>query len=145
MNDETKPLKYWIDLAKWIAHEAHAGQFRRDNTTPYIKHPAAVVKQLEPRLKPIGWLHDVVEDTNVTIEELIDVGFPSYIINGVEDMTHKEGDTNMRYWKNMLTNPDAVTVKIADIKTNLADAPSERQKIKYEKALELFSKAGYSV
>jgi len=140
-----KTLDYWIDLAKRMAVAAHTGQFRNDKKTPYIKHPEAVAKLVESRLKPIAWLHDVVEDTDLTIQDLQDAGFPNYIVNAVDDLTHRKSDTNVFYWNNMLKNADAVTVKIADIMTNLNDAPTEYQKIKYQRALKVFADAGYKV
>lgn len=146
MNDQSeKTLDYWINLATQIADKAHTGQFRNDRTTPYIKHPEAVASAVESRLKPIAWLHDVMEDTSVTIQDLTYAGFPSYIVDAVEDITHRKSDTNMAYWKQMLRNPDAVNVKIADIKANLGDSPTDYQKIKYERALKVFAAAGYSV
>lgn len=146
MNDNSeKTLDYWVNLAKQIAVKAHTGQFRNDKTTPYIKHPEKVADSVEPRLKPIAWLHDVVEDTNVTLQDLTDAGFPSYVVDAVDAITHRKSDTNMVYWKKMLQNSEAVNVKIADIRANLGDSPSDYQKIKYERALKIFAAAGYSV
>ena len=51
----------------------------------------------------------------------------------------------MDYWKKILKNPDAAIVKIADIKYNLSDSPSDHARVKYEKALKLFAMSGYSV
>ena len=146
MNDKSeKTLDYWINLAKQIAVQAHTGQFRNDKKTPYIKHPEAVAQMVEERLKPIAWLHDVVEDTGVSLQDLVDAGFPSYVTDAVDSITHRKSDTNVTYWKNMLNNPDAVIVKIADIKTNLNDTPNDYQKMKYARALKVFADAGYDV
>jgi len=146
MNDNTeKTLDYWINLAKKIATEAHTGQFRNDKTTPYIKHPEAVANAVDSRLKPIAWLHDVVEDTHVSIQDLRDAGFPNYIVDAVDAITHRKNDTNVVYWQQVLRNADAVEVKIADIKTNLGDAPNDYQKMKYARALKIFADAGYTV
>lgn len=135
----------WIEKAKEIATHAHAGQFRRDGTTPYITHPEAVAASVEDRLKPIAYLHDVPEDTETTIEDLKREGFPDYIIAAVTLLTHKDGQSNMKYWHEILTNADAVKVKIADIKHNLSCNPSEHAKEKYARALTLFAEYGYSV
>jgi len=145
MNPIEKTLDYWINLARQIAITAHQGQFRRDKVTPYIKHVEAVANALEKRLQPIGWLHDVVEDTDITLEDLKNYGFPQYVIDGVDLMTHRKNVTNMDYWRNMLQNVDVVTVKIADIKYNLGDNPTEQQKQKYQRALKLFVDAGYTI
>ena len=68
-----------IELAKKIAFEKHNGQFRRDGVTPYINHPAEVVRLLEKSNASAheiaaGWLHDVIEDTGTTLEELTNLG-----------------------------------------------------------------------
>lgn len=125
--------------------EAHKGQFRRDGVTPYETHPEAVAQSVPDRLKPIAYLHDVVEDTEVTIEDLEKEGFPAYVLTAVSLLTHRHGQSNHVYWHNLLTNPDAVQVKIADIKHNLSGSPSDHAKRKYARALEIFAKAGYSV
>lgn len=142
---EDKTLDYWINAAREIAISAHEGQFRRDGKTPYIRHPEQVAKNVEKRLQPIAWLHDVVEDTTVSLEDLKIAQFPQYIIDAVDLLTHRSSEPNVIYWKRMLQNRDAVTVKIADIKANLKDSPTERQAEKYRRALKLFADAGYSV
>ncbi len=144
MNLTDQTLEYWTERAKQLAIAAHEGQKRRQGT-PYIEHPARVAAAVEARLKPIAWLHDVVEDTNLTTDDLKKAGFPSYVINAIDLLTHKKEDTNMVYWKKILTNPDAAAVKVADLKDNLSDQPNEYQKQKYAKALKLFSGSGISV
>jgi (p)ppGpp synthase/HD superfamily hydrolase len=62
---------------------------KRTNGSSYIKHPARVAAKVEDRLKPIAWLHDVVEDTKVTMEDLRVEGFPTYILDAVDVLTHK--------------------------------------------------------
>lgn len=66
-----------IEKAKAYATEAHAGQTRKDGETPFIDHPEAVVETLKgylygeaDELLPAAWLHDVVEDTDRTIENI---------------------------------------------------------------------------
>lgn len=147
MKSNEKTLEYWIQQAQEIATRAHRGQFRNDNTTPYINHPIRVSVAVEDRLKPIALLHDSIEDSDgkVTLDTLREYGFPQYIITAVNLLTHKHGDSNMVYWKNILTNEDASKVKIADIRDNLGDSPSEYAKQKYVRALELFKQMGYSI
>lgn len=146
-NVNEKPLEYWIQQAMKIAEKAHRGQFRNDNTTPYIKHPSRVADAVEDRLKPIALLHDSIEDSKgrITLDTLREYGFPQYIITAVNLLTHKPGDSNIVYWKNILTNEDAVKVKLADIYDNMKDSPSEHAKQKYVRALELFKQMGYSI
>ena len=134
----------WIQLAKAIATAAHEGQ-KRNGGEPYITHPAAIASALEPRLQPIGWLHDTVEDTKVTLDDLKKEGFPSYIIDAVDLLTHKKGDSNVVYWGKIAANPDAVEVKKKDIAHNLGSNPSEHAKQKYAKAIEFFKQKGFSI
>ena len=144
MNLTEQTVEHWIERAKQIATVAHEGQ-KRTNGSPYINHPARIADKAELRLKPIAWLHDVPEDTNVTLEDLKREGFPTYILAAVDLLTHRKGDTNMAYWKKILTNPDAVSVKLMDIQDNMGETPSEYAKEKYGRALALFKQAGYSL
>ena len=136
-------LDKMIEMAKWIAEKGHEGQFRKDGKTPYVEHVNAVADAVEPRLKPIAYLHDIVEDTNISLEELIQLGFDDYVIDAVDLLTPRNRIPNIEYWKKIATNPDAVTVKLADIKHNLSSSPSEHAKEKYAKALTFFKALGY--
>ena len=140
MND----INHWIRLAELVATAAHSGQ-TRSNGVPYITHPKRVAANVEDRLKPIAWLHDVVEDTSVTLDQLRGMEFPEYIINAVDLLTHRKEHTNVQYWMEIAKNPDATAVKLVDIKDNLSDAPNEYQQKKYAKALLVFQKLGYKV
>jgi (p)ppGpp synthase/HD superfamily hydrolase len=122
-----------------VANLAHHGQLRKDGRTPYIKHPARVADAVEDRLKPIAWLHDVVEDTKITLEDLKSYGFPAYIIEAVDVLTHKNREPNVIYWGRIKENPDALAVKLADINDNVNDSPSEHAKQKYARALAFFN------
>lgn len=140
----SEQLTVLIDQAKKVAEASHKGVTRNDGTTPYMAHVQAVADAVEDRLKPIAYLHDVVEDTDVTLQDLIDVGFPTYVTDAVDLLTHKNNEPNITYWTNIAKNKDAAEVKIKDIKNNSIQ-PSERQKEKYAKALALFAKLGYDV
>lgn len=138
--------EYWIRRAKEIATKVHEGQFRNDGG-PYIEHPARVAEKASDRLKPIAWLHDTIEDhpDKISLGDLKREEFPSYIVDAVGLLTHKEGDSNVEYWKKIVVNKDAVAVKLLDIQDNLDSNPSEYAKQKYARALQLFQQAGYSL
>ena len=142
MNEQS--IDFWIERARIIATLAHEGQTRR-NGGPYIEHPARIATRLPTILKPIGWLHDVVEDTKVTLDNLKKEGFPDYIVKGVQDITHWDGQTNIQYWTKISKNEDAVIVKLYDIQDNLAGSPSEYARQKYAKALAFFKERGFSL
>lgn len=136
LSDQT--TDYWTGRAKEIATFAHEGQKRTDGS-PYINHPSRIADAVEARLKPIAWLHDVVEDTQVSLEDLKRVGFPLYIIEAVDLLTHRKHDPNLVYWGKIKGNPDALAVKLADINDNVNDTPSEYAKQKYGRALSFFN------
>lgn len=138
-------LQILIDQAKNVAKAAHLGQTRRGGGDYFENHVEPVALSVEDRLKPIAYLHDVVEDTEVTLDDLRQAGFPSYVLIAVDLLTHKNNEPNISYWTAIAGNKDAATVKIKDIKHNLSDNPSDRQKEKYAQALQLFSKFGYDV
>ena len=132
-------MKY-VELAEKIAREAHEGQTRRDGVTPYIVHPEEVASRVDsPDLKVVAWLHDVIEDTPMTAEDLIDKGIKEDHVEAVILLTKKKGMSNIEYWEPMKGNPLARKVKVADMLTNLADDPTDYQKEKYAKGLEYLS------
>lgn len=137
-------ITYWINMARTIATGAHKDQTRRGGE-PYITHLARIADRVEVRLKPIAWLHDVVEDTYIEIEDLVNTGFPKYVTDAVDLLTHRKNDTNEVYWKNILSNKDAITVKLEDIRDNLSGSPSKYSRQKYKTALELFKQYGYTL
>lgn len=139
-------IQHWIELAKSIATEVHKDQKRRGGE-PYINHLRRVANGVSDRLKPIAWLHDSVEDhpDKISLADLRNHGFPSYVIRGVDLMTHKEGKTNLQYWQEMLVSDDAVQVKLVDIQDNLSSQPSDHAKQKYARAIEFFKNHGYLI
>lgn len=138
-------LKVLIDQARNVAEAAHRGQTRRDGGDYFTAHVEPVAASVEDKLKPIAYLHDVVEDTDITLEDLKQAGFPEYVITAVDVLTHKNNEPNVSYWTRIAQNKDAAAVKLADIKNNLSGVPSDRQKSKYEQALQLFARFGHNI
>jgi (p)ppGpp synthase/HD superfamily hydrolase len=64
-------------------------------------------------------LHDVIEDTDVTLAALRIEGYPRPVIDAVDCLTHRDGETYARYIERVATDPMATTVKIADLRDNL--------------------------
>jgi (p)ppGpp synthase/HD superfamily hydrolase len=115
-----------VDLAEATARFAHQGQVDKAGQ-PYILHPQAVAAEFgedEEDIKAAAWLHDVVEDTHITLEELVGFGFPPRIILMVAYLTHWPEQTYNEYIEDMLrqTNADIIRVKMADIKHNMDPA-----------------------
>ena len=126
-----------------IAYNAHMGQFDKAGT-PYIYHPIHVAEQMNDEVTCIAaLLHDVVEDTVMTFEDL-EKDFPKEVIDVLKLLTHDKNIDYMDYIRKIKTNELAVKVKIADIKHNMdksrLDGVDEKALIreeKYKKALEI--------
>ena len=123
-----------------IACAAHAGQVDKAGM-PYIYHPTAVAAKFETSLlRTVALLHDVVEDTPVTLEDL-EKQFPKEVIDAVDAITYHKGESKDDYLGRVMKNMTAREVKIADIGHNIgclhliADkAIREHLKSKYEYA-----------
>jgi len=103
-----------------FATNAHANQFDKGGA-PYILHPLAVMSLLEvadEELQCIALGHDIVEDCGVTYEDLRNQGFTDRIIDGIRCMTKVPGETFEEYKAKVRSNPDAVKVKMADLRHN---------------------------
>lgn len=126
-------------LACQIARQAHAGQTRRDGVRPYIEHPRDVVSRLPDdvpdEVEAVAWLHDVLEDTSTTIDDLMKVGFPERIIRAVHAISKRKGEDYDVYLARVKMDRIARQVKIADMLANLADDPTDKQIVKYAKGL----------
>lgn len=103
-----------------IAETAHEGQYDKGGT-PYILHPLTVAgKVREPEEKIAALLHDVVEDTEVTLEELARE-FPPVIVEAVDRLTKKKGPgySLEAYLEGVRENKIARKVKLADLEHNM--------------------------
>ena len=126
-----------VEQARLIATEAHAGQFRRDGVTPYIEHPAAVASRAPqtPESLAVAWLHDVLEDTDVSRDDLRRRGIPEPVVAAVEALTKQRDLSYAENLDRVAANDLARGVKIADMLSNLADTPTVRQIEKYARGL----------
>ena len=100
-----------------IAYTAHQGQLDKSGI-PYIFHPIHLAEQMDDEISCcVALLHDVVEDTAVTMEELAEE-FPAEVINTLKLLTHDENVDYFSYVRKIKTNPIAKKVKLADIAHN---------------------------
>lgn len=111
-----------IKLAHDIAKDAHRNQKRRFNGDPYIVHPEAVAARLPDRLKPLGFLHDVLEDNprEYPIDRLIDL-FPMWLTARIVMLSRRHDEEYDNYVLRIARDEAAKTVKIADLRHNLSD------------------------
>ena len=106
------------DIALDIATQAHKGQVDK-NGVDYIEHPKYVSSLCDnSNEKIVALLHDVIEDTNITLDELSTYGFSSEILMAIDLLTKKEGVSRIDYLDSIKCNQLAKNVKIADLKHN---------------------------
>ncbi|SDC65922.1 HD domain-containing protein [Parafannyhessea umbonata] len=131
-------------IAQAIARKAHAGQTDKAGV-PYIEHPAHVAAQVNgDKAKATAWLHDVVEDTPITFDDLRAAGIDDDVIDALELLTHDKSVPYLDYVSNLKHNVLARTVKLADLThnsdlsrlTKVTDADRERVQ-KYHLAIAL--------
>ena len=131
-----------------IAYKAHHGQFDY-NGIPYIFHPIHLAEQMDDEISCcVALLHDTVEDTDVTLEDLKAV-FPPEVTDAVALLTHAEDADYFDYVRAITANPIARKVKLADLAHNSdqsrcvgSDLSEERKaawRAKYEKATRILT------
>jgi (p)ppGpp synthase/HD superfamily hydrolase len=116
MNSEYESL---LQRAIAIAAKAHEGQVDKAGN-PYLAHPLFVmdhVNSLEEKI--VAVLHDAIEDSELTFEQLRSEGFPEVIISAIAAITKIEGEAYAAYLERAIANPIALRVKIADVTHNL--------------------------
>ena len=100
-----------------IAYDAHNGQFDRSGL-PYIFHPYHIAEKMDDELSVcVALLHDIVEDTPVTIDEL-EKEFPVEVTEAVLLLTHEKETPYLEYICNIKASPLALKVKLADLEHN---------------------------
>lgn len=86
---------------------------------PYVFHPFHLAEQMDDEISTVcALLHDVVEDSDMTLEGLAGMGFPTQVIEVLSLLTHAEGVPYMDYVREIAKNPIAKKVKIADLTHN---------------------------
>ena len=112
------------DIARDAAEAAHEGQVDALSRDYFEGH----VRQVVYRLRGYGavslataWLHDVVEDTPTTLDDLRDEGLPDEVVEAVDAITRRAGEQYPAYIERVRLNPIALHVKLADNAQNLAD------------------------
>ena len=139
----------YTDLTKRafkLCFEAHKNQVDKTGM-PYVFHPFHLAEQMTDEISTVcALLHDVIEDTEYTFEDLSKMGFPQEVINVLKLLTHDDSVPYMEYVKAIGVNPIAKQVKLADLKHNSdftrLDVIDEKALVrgeKYKKAIELLS------
>lgn len=107
-----------VSKALRLATAAHSGQVDKAGTD-YIRHPIAVAEQLyTEEEQTVALLHDVIEDTSTTFEDLTHEGFSDNVLYAVYCLTHKKSEPRDAYLQRVSENSLATKVKLADLKHN---------------------------
>lgn len=137
-----------ISKALQLAYDVHQGQVDKAGK-PYILHPVTVAMTLAMQgysedCIVAALLHDVVEDTDVTLEDLQRMQFSDNVIRALALLTHNDGTEYMEYVKKVKGNPVAAAVKMADLLHNsdrsrlkTVTPKDEERLLKYEHAISL--------
>ena len=101
-----------------VMYQAHQGQMDKGGF-PYCFHPYQVAQGMDDEIScTCALLHDVVEDTDLTFEDLAEMGFPAEVIDVLKLLTHRESVPYMDYVRNLADNPVARKVKLSDLHHN---------------------------
>lgn len=108
-----------IEKAIVLAARKHAGQTDKGNQ-PYIFHPLRLMLKMKtPEQQFVAVLHDILEDTYTTVVDLISLGFSSEVIEAIQALTKKEGESRIEAAYRAVRNPIARAVKLADVADNM--------------------------
>ena len=129
-----------------LCFTAHRDQVDKTDL-PYVFHPFHLAEQMTDELSTVcALLHDVVEDTEYTLEDLSKMGFPTEVIEVLSLLTHDDSVPYMDYVKKLSSNPTARQVKLADLRHNsdltrldTIDDYALRRNEKYMAAIELLT------
>ncbi|WP_419872930.1 GTP pyrophosphokinase [Candidatus Pristimantibacillus sp. PTI5] len=124
-----------------LAATMHKGQYDKGGLT-YILHPLRVMlKASDDETRIVSMLHDIVEDTAMTLENLKELGFSERVVSAIDSLTKRDGETYPDFIQRVKSNELGTHVKLLDIEDNkdLTRIPNPTQKdfdriAKYEKA-----------
>lgn len=126
-----------------IAYSAHHGQFDKGGA-PYIFHPYHLAEQMDDEISTCAaLLHDVIEDTGVTAEDLSQMGIPDDVIDVVKILTHDKSVPYLDYIRQIKSsgNKTAVKIKLSDLNHNSdptrAVAPNPERMARYKEAVRI--------
>lgn len=120
-----------------VARSAHHGQTDKAGKDYFSGHLTRVASGLNPgNERAVGWLHDIIEDTPLTLRHLVALGFPDAVLDAVWALTRRDETYEAFIQRIAQMGGSALKVKLADVADHLADtsALTDSQIKKYEKA-----------
>lgn len=139
----------YTDLTKKalrISFDAHKNQTDKSGM-PYVYHPFHLAEQMDDEYTTcVALLHDVVEDSDLSLDDLIEEGFPKEVTDAISLMTHDESVPYLDYVAEIKKNPIARKVKLADLRhnsdlsrLNIVDDRALERVEKYQKAIRILN------
>ena len=133
--------------AMCLCFEAHKNQ-RDKSGLPYVFHPFHLAEQMDDEISTTAaLLHDVMEDTDYTLEDLRQMHFPEIVLEALVLLTHEAGTPYMDYVARIRSNSIASKVKLADLRhnsdltrLNAIDEKALARVQKYQEAIKLLEK-----
>lgn len=134
-----------VEDAIALAAKAHRGQrYASPEGEPYVFHPLRLMLRFtDPVEQMASVLHDVIEDTDLSIDDLVEAGYTADVVAVIDCLTHRGDETYENYIDRVASNEVARRVKIADVNENLANnrrlpnSPANTERIgRYARALE---------
>jgi hypothetical protein len=141
-----------VVLAWGVAVGAHVGKGQTDKAgEPYLGHVERVAARVErygPNFVAVALLHDVIEDTCLTANDLLNAGFPTDVVDGVESLTKREGEEHHVAVARAAADRYGRVVKAADVADNsdpdrlsvLEKDLAHRLRVKYRRAREVLDR-----
>jgi (p)ppGpp synthase/HD superfamily hydrolase len=114
------PNPDYVAVAYQLAQHHHAGQVDKAGN-PYLEHVVTVAKLCRehgPEAVAAGLLHDIVEDTDVTLDDLRASGMPETVVQAVDAVTRRPGETYQNFIARAASDPLGRFIKLADNETN---------------------------
>ena len=102
-----------------LAAEAHRGQQDKAGR-PYILHPLSVMLKMQTAdERTTAVLHDVIEDSPTTLDDLRQLGYSERVLTAVDHLTRREGEDAEAFVRRAAEDPLARTVKVGDLEDNM--------------------------
>lgn len=109
-----------LEKAIELALKFHKGQIKNGTGEEFVLHVLRVMLKMNTEDEKISAvLHDIIEKTNCTLEDLKQLGFSNKIINTVDALSKRKGEDYSDYIKRVKKDTDAVKIKIADLEDNM--------------------------
>lgn len=129
-----------VRTAQSWAVKSHEGQADKSGK-PYVEHPARVAGRMEtPEEQVVGWLHDTVEDTGLSLEE-VERQFGPETAAAVDAVSRRDGEAWEDYLERVKQNPTARAVKISDLIDNSNLSRLDRVTMKDVRRQEKYNRA----